>query len=62
MNKSRKYTETLPDAKKLYKLKTGYEYDNKSIDRYAVAIFKLKAAKTKTRKYFVGSYIEWLNL
>lgn len=62
MKKSRKYTKTLSEAKKLFKLKTGTEY-GKGIDHYSgIRIHKLQIMKTKTRKYFVGTHLEWLNL
>ena len=61
MNKNRKFTTTLRDAKKLYKLKTGVEFGEGNEDLYT-RIFRLKIMRTKTRRYFVGSYMEWLNL
>ena len=61
MNKNRKYTENLRDAKKLYKLKTGRDWED--VHSYGgTTIFKLKIMRTKTRRYFVGTYMEWLNL
>lgn len=61
MNSNRKYTSSLTEAKKLFKLKTGVDYSN--TPHYSgIKLFKLKIMKTKTRTYFVGTYIEWLNL
>lgn len=62
MSVRRKYTTTFGDAKKLYKLKTGVEWANKHETLNPITIFKLKIMRTATRRYFVGSYIEWLNL
>ena len=44
-------------AKKLIKEKTGRRYTTIN----GLRIFKLKTP-TLTRKYFVGSHMEWLNL
>lgn len=62
MKTSKKFTETLLEAKKLFKLKTGYDYDTEKHSASTINIYKLKTMKTKTRKYFIGSHIEWLNL
>lgn len=62
MNKNRKYTQTMTMAKKLYKLKTGLEYKISQINTSGISIHKLKIMKTKTRRFFVGTYMEWLNL
>jgi len=62
MNKNRKYTTTLAEAKKLYKLKTGCDYVKPYHHHSGVLIYALKIMQTKTRRYFVGTYIEWLNL
>lgn len=57
MKSNRKYTETLPLAKKLFKLKTELDYDKVNhTDEAAIKIFKLK------KKFFEGTYFEWLNL
>lgn len=63
MNRNRKYAETLSDAKRLFKIKTGTEYNNQNHTKTSgCLIFKLKTMKTNKRKYFVGTYMEWLNL
>lgn len=51
------YTQTLLQAKKLIKERTGKRYTKIN----GLRIFKLKT-QTPTRKYFVGSEFEWLNL
>ena len=48
----KKYAKNLKEAKQQLKER------GKSGDK----IFKLKLMKTKTHRYFVGSYMEWLNL
>lgn len=62
MNKTRKYTSTLNGAKILFASKTGEEYNPAKKHSSGIRIFKLEITKTKTRKYFVGTYTEWLNL
>ncbi len=62
MNKNRKYTENFRDAKKLFKLKTGYDWADREKVFGGITIFKLKIMRTPTRTHFVGTYMEWLNL
>jgi hypothetical protein len=62
MNKKRKYTVSLKDAKLLFKVKTGSEWNVKKPLVNEISIYKLKIKRTKSRCYFVGSYLKWLNL
>lgn len=56
----KKYCRNLKEAKCQYKEVTGRNYPNENTQ--GVQIFKLKIKKTPTRNYFVGTFIEWLNL
>lgn len=63
MNKNQKFTQTLSQAKKLFKLKTGIKYKRGSSERpRGIRIFTLKIARTKTRRYLVGTEFDWLAL
>lgn len=55
----KKYAKTLREAKKLYEERTGKDFDK--VNTFSgVTIYKLKSP-TPTRKYFVGTHLEWLN-
>ena len=60
MGKKRMFTATKSDALKLFKIKTGKPY---IVPNYSeIRIFHYKLSKqTKTRKYMVGTYLEYLN-
>ena len=58
----KKYCKTLAEAKKQYKEKTGKGWDMNQFTLCPIKIWKLKIKRTKTRKYFVGTYMEWINL
>ena len=62
MNKNRKFTQTFKEAKELFFLKTGKKWNIDDKPPSGITIFKLKIMKTKTRRFFVGTYLEWLNL
>jgi hypothetical protein len=57
------YAKTLKEARELYKAKTGHEYSQRHTQMTTENIFKLKKGmgKTVTRKYYVGSYIQFIN-
>jgi hypothetical protein len=56
---AKKYAKNLIEAKKIFKEKTGSTYTIGSKIK-GIEIYKLKNP-TNTRKYFVGTYMEWLN-
>jgi hypothetical protein len=58
----KKYCKTLSEAKKQYREKTGIDYKNSHLTMSPITIFKLKIGKTTNRHYFVGTYIERINL
>ena len=58
MTKNRKFTKSLPEAKKLLALKTNTD----CVSNTGTSIFHLRSKKTPTRRFFVGTYQEWLNL
>ena len=62
MGTVKKYAKTLKEARELYKAKTGREY-NVITQSTSVSIFTLKKGMGKTinRRYYVGSYIEFIN-
>jgi hypothetical protein len=57
------YAKTISEARCLYKSKTGHEYTDRHNQITNVSIFKLKKGygKTENRKYYVGSWIEYIN-
>jgi hypothetical protein len=63
MNANRIYTQTLKEAKELYFLKTGHKYDVANNHYTGIKIFTLKKnrGKTEKRKYYVGSYMSYIN-
>ena len=58
----KKYCRTLTEAKRQYKEKTGVDYENSHLALSPIQIFKLKIMRTQTKRYFVGTYFEWINL
>jgi hypothetical protein len=56
---AKKYAKNLIEAKKQYKEKTGSTF-KKGSNIKGVGIYKLKNP-TATKKYFVGTYFEWIN-
>lgn len=60
--KSRMYAKTLVEAKKIYKAKTGVDYDINNKGYSGVRIYTLKKSnQTPTRKFFIGTYMEYIN-
>lgn len=56
---AKNYAKNLVEAKKIFKEKTGSSYTIGSKVK-GIEIYKLKKP-TATRKYFVGTYMDWLN-
>ena len=58
----------LPEAKKEFKARTGIEYKDRHKSGTPISIHfrnmnrKKHGLKPLAKPYFVGSYIEWLNL
>lgn len=57
---AKKYAKDMAEAKKVYKERTGVVWKESGYKPAGVTIYKLKNP-TPTRKYFVGTHIEWLN-
>lgn len=57
----KKFARTLPEAKEQFLKKTGVNFNPNVTHHSGIKIWKLKSKKTNTRRYFVGSFIEWLN-
>lgn len=56
----KKYAKTLKEAKAIFKTKTGQEYAIPNHNN--IRIFTLsKKNQTPTRKYYIGSNIEFIN-
>jgi len=51
---------TLKEAKAEFKKRTGQDFENSNKPSNVLTIYRRK--KSLKRRYFVGSYMEWLNL
>ena len=59
----KKYAKNLKEAKEIFKDKTGFNFGvNDQNNATGITIYKLKIKRTPKRSYFVGTYLEWLNL
>ncbi len=62
--KNRYYAKTLSEARDIFKAKTGVDYaerDKRYSGGISIYALKTKKGKTATRKYYVGSYMEYIN-
>lgn len=60
--KDRKYAKDLTEAKKIFKAKTGADFKQLEAHHSGIRIYRFKKAnKTPTRKFFIGSHIEYIN-
>lgn len=58
----KKYAKTLGEAKAVFKKQTGVDYDRLNPHYSQIRIFTLKKPfKTATRKYYIGTYIDYIN-
>lgn len=60
--KDRVYAKTLEEARQIFKAKVGVSYSMLFPHPSGVRIYTLKKPyKTKTRKYYIGTYMDYIN-